>query len=127
MDRKVIATDKAPGAIGPYSQGICVGNIIYTSGQIPVDMESGELELDDIRKATRCCLNNVKAILEAEGAGMEDIVKTTVFITDLGDFTALNEEYAKYFSDAPPARSCVQVAALPKGVKVEIEAIAFKK
>lgn len=127
MEKKVISTDKAPGAIGPYSQGICIGNVIYTSGQIPVNMENGELVLDDIRLATRCSLSNVKAILEAEGATMDDVVKTTVFITDLGDFTALNEEYAKFFGDTPPARSCVQVAALPKGVKVEIEAIAIKK
>lgn len=122
--KTVIVTDKAPGAIGPYSQGIAAGELVFTSGQLPLDMATGELELTDIRKATRNSLANVQAILESAGASMAQVVKTTVFLTDMADFAAMNEEYATFFTDNPPARSCVQVAALPKGVKVEIEAVA---
>lgn len=122
--KTVIATDKAPGAIGPYSQGISAGELVFTSGQLPIDMATGELELADIRKATRNSLANVQAILESAGASMAQVVKTTVFLTDMADFAAMNEEYAAFFTENPPARSCIQVAALPRGVKVEIEAIA---
>lgn len=124
MAREVIATDKAPGAIGPYSQGIAAGSFVFTSGQLPIDMATGELELNDMKKAAKNSLDNVKAILEASGASMADIVKTTVFLTDMNDFAAVNEVYATYFDAAPPARSCVAVAALPKGAKIEIEAVA---
>lgn len=124
MVREVIATDKAPGAIGPYSQGIAAGSFVFTSGQLPVDMATGELEINDMKKAAKNSLDNVKAILEASGASMADIVKTTVFLTDMNDFAAVNEVYATYFDAAPPARSCVAVAALPKGAKIEIEAVA---
>lgn len=124
MERKVIATDKAPGAIGPYSQGIGAGNLVFTSGQLPIDMATGELELGDVKKAAKNSLDNVKAILEAAGTSMANIVKTTVFLTDMNDFAAVNEVYATYFEANPPARSCVAVAALPKGAKVEIEAVA---
>lgn len=124
MERKIIATDKAPGAIGPYSQGIAAGNLVFTSGQLPIDMATGELELSDVKKAAKHSLDNVKAILEAAGTSMANIVKTTVFLTDMNDFAAVNEVYATYFESAPPARSCVAVAALPKGAKVEIEAVA---
>ncbi len=120
---KIIATNHAPGAIGPYSQGICAGHTIFTSGQLPLSPE-GHLETADIRKAATLSLDNVKAILAEGGATMRDVVKTTVFLTDLQDFAAVNEVYATYFEGAPPARSCVQVAALPRGAKVEIEAIA---
>ncbi len=124
MTKKNINTNNAPGAIGPYSQGVLTGNLIYTSGQLPIDVQTGDLELDDIKKATKHSLDNVKAILESQGAAMENIIKTTVFLTDLADFNDMNEIYGTYFSSAPPARSCVQVAALPKGAKIEIEAIA---
>ncbi len=126
MERNIITTDKAPGAIGPYSQGISHGDFVFTSGQIPVDMATGELELADIKKATKYSLDNVAAILEAAGASMATIVKTTVFLTDMNDFAQVNEVYATYFKDAPPARSCIAVAALPRGVKIEIEAVALK-
>ncbi|MFV0440544.1 MAG: RidA family protein [Lachnospirales bacterium] len=125
--KKIINTTNAPGAIGPYSQGVNIGNLVYTSGQLPISMETGELELEDIKKATKNSLDNVKAILEDQGLSMADVFKTTVFVTDLADFGAVNEVYATYFEANPPARSCVQVAALPKGAKVEIEAIAVVK
>lgn len=122
--KNVIATEKAPGAIGPYSQGIDAGELVFTSGQLPIDMSTGELELTDIQKATRNVLNNVQAILEKAGLSMSQVVKTTVFLTDMGDFAAMNEVYATFFPENPPARSCVQVAALPKEVKIEIEVVA---
>jgi len=124
MTKKIISTNDAPGAIGPYSQGVSTGAMIYTSGQLPIDVKTGDLELDDIKKATAHSLDNVKAILESQGGSMETIIKTTVFLTDLADFNDVNEVYETYFTSEPPARSCVQVAALPKGAKVEIEAIA---
>ncbi len=124
MTKKIISTDSAPGAIGPYSQGIQTGNMIYTSGQLPIDVKTGDLELNDIKKAAAHSLDNVKAIIESQGASMESIIKTTIFLTDLADFNDVNEVYGSYFTSAPPARSCVQVAALPKGAKIEIEAIA---
>ncbi len=124
MTKKIISTDNAPGAIGPYSQGIQTGNMIYTSGQLPIDTKTGDLELDDIKKAAAHSLDNVKAIIESQGASMENIIKTTIFLTDLADFNDVNEVYGSYFTSAPPARSCVQVAALPKGATIEIEAIA---
>lgn len=123
--KKIISTENAPGAIGPYSQGVKIGNLVYTSGQLPICMSTGELEVNDIKTATKNSLDNVKAIIEAEGGKMSDIFKTTVFVTDLSDFANVNEVYGSYFDDNPPARSCVEVAALPKGAKVEIEAIAF--
>lgn len=125
MERKAISTTKAPGAIGPYSQAISAGGLVFTSGQLPIDMATGGLELNDIKKATKNSLDNVKAILEGAGTSMANIVKTTVFITDMNDFAQVNEVYATYFNDAPPARSCVAVASLPKGVKIEIEAVAI--
>ncbi|MDR3284412.1 MAG: RidA family protein [Treponema sp.] len=121
-----ITTPKAPAAIGPYSQGIETAQFVYTSGQLPVDMETGALEIADIRKAAKYSLENCKAVLEAAGASLKDVVKTTVFLTDLADFAAMNEVYAGYFPADPPARSCVQVAALPKGAKIEIELLAVK-
>lgn len=126
MERKVITTAKAPGAIGPYSQGIGADSFVFTSGQLPIDVATGELELNDVKKATRHSLDNVKAILEEAGSSMANIVKTTVFLTDMNDFALVNEAYAEYFKDAPPARSCVAVAALPKGARIEIEAVAVK-
>lgn len=124
MEKKVINTTKAPAAIGPYSQGMKVGNLVYTSGQLPID-ENGTLVNDDIKKATAVCLNNIKAILEHAGTSMDKVVKTLVFIKDMGDFAAMNEVYATYFTENPPARSCVQPAMLPKDALLEIEVIAL--
>jgi 2-iminobutanoate/2-iminopropanoate deaminase len=126
MSKQVIATPHAPGAIGPYSQGIDAGGLVFTSGQLPIDMRTGALETSDIAAATRFALENVAAILQAAGLGMAQVVKTTVFLTDLADFAVVNEAYAAFFEGEPPARSCVQVAALPKGARVEIEAVAAR-
>jgi len=126
MSKQIIATQDAPGAIGPYSQGIAVGNFVFTSGQLPIDMRTGEIEMEDIGLATRYALENVRAILQAAGLGLDHVVKATVFLTDMADFAAVNQAYAEFFVQAPPARSCVQVAALPKGARIEIEAVAAK-
>lgn len=123
-DMKVIATDRAPGAIGPYSQGYEVNGFIYTSGQIPVDPATGNIPEGIAAQAEQSC-KNVGAILEAAGAGFENVIKTTCFLADMGDFAAFNEAYAKYFV-SKPARSCVAVKELPKGVLCEVEAIAVK-
>ncbi len=120
---KVIATDKAPAAIGPYSQGMIVGSLVYTSGQIPVNPATGNVEAADITGQAEQSCKNVSAVLEAAGSSLEKVVKTTCFLQDMGDFAAFNEVYAKYFT-GNPARSCVAVKELPKGVLVEIEAIA---
>ncbi|NLM35803.1 MAG: RidA family protein [Clostridiales bacterium] len=122
--KQVISTKGAPGAIGPYSQAIKAGNFVYTSGQIPLDPATGEL-INDIEKATERALENVKAILEEAGSSMDKVVKTVVFLKDMKDFAEMNEVYAKYFTENPPARSCVEVARLPKDSVVEIEAVAL--
>ena len=119
---KVIATEKAPGAIGPYSQGFIAGGFVYTSGQIPVNPADGTVP-EGIAAQTEQSCKNVGAILEAAGVGFENVVKTTCFLADMGDFAAFNEVYAKYFT-SKPARSCVAVKDLPKGVLCEIEAVA---
>ena len=124
MEKIVIATTNAPGAIGPYSQGWVVGDFVYTSGQIPVDPASGEVPAGIAAQAEQSC-KNVAAILEAAGTTLEGVVKTTCFLADMGDFAAFNEVYAKYFT-SKPARSCVAVKDLPKGVLCEIEAIAVQ-
>ena len=123
MTKKAIETSKAPGAVGPYSQGIHAGDFIFVSGQLPANAE-GVLIIDDIAAATRQSLENVNAVLSAAGARMDDVVKATVFLTDMGDFSAMNKVYGEFFSDPFPARACIEVAALPKGAKVEIEVIA---
>ena len=123
MEKKVIATTNAPGAIGPYSQGWIVGDMVYTSGQIPVDPATGEIAEGIAAQAEQSC-KNVAAIVEAAGATMENVVKTTCFLADMGDFAAFNEVYAKYFT-SKPARSCVAVKTLPKNVLCEVEAIAI--
>ncbi len=120
----VISTEKAPGAIGPYSQGYEVNGMVYTSGQIPVNPESGEVPEGIAAQADQSC-KNVGAILEAAGSSFDKVFKTTCFLADMGDFAAFNEVYAKYFT-SKPARSCVAVKTLPKGVLCEIEAIAVK-
>ena len=124
MEKTVIATNNAPGAIGPYSQGWVVGEFVYTSGQIPVDPATGAIPEGIAAQAEQSC-KNVGAILEAAGVSLESVVKTTCILADMGDFAAFNEVYARYFT-TKPARSCVAVKDLPKGVLCEIEAIAAK-
>ena len=124
MDKKVIATTNAPGAIGPYSQAWAVGDFVFASGQIPVNPATGEIPEGIAAQAEQSC-KNVAAIMEAAGVGMENVVKTTCFLADIADFVAFNEVYAKYFT-SKPARSCVAVKDLPKGVLCEVEAIAVK-
>ncbi|MCL5290021.1 MAG: RidA family protein [Bacillota bacterium] len=122
--KRAICTDKAPAAIGPYSQAIAFGPLIFTSGQIPIDPAGGTIVTGDIQEQTRRSLENVKAILEAAGARLDQVVKTTVFVKDMNDFEKINEVYAEYFPCPAPARSLVQVARLPRDVGVEIEVIA---
>jgi 2-iminobutanoate/2-iminopropanoate deaminase len=124
MEKRVIRTDEAPDAIGPYSQGIQAGPWVYTAGQIGLDPRTGELA-DTIEAQTARALENIRAILGAAGCGMERVVKTTVFLRDMGDFAAFNAVYAEMVGDPPPARSTVQAAGLPKAALVEIEAVAF--
>jgi 2-iminobutanoate/2-iminopropanoate deaminase len=124
MEKKVIHSDKAPAAIGPYSQAIKWGNMLFTSGQIPLDPGSGQVVEGGIRAQTRQALENLKQVLVAGGAGFGNVVKTTCFLDDMNDFAQFNEVYAEFFNDNPPARSCVAVDRLPKDVLVEIEAIA---
>ena len=121
---QAIHTDNAPAAIGPYSQAVKAGNTIYVSGQLPVDPATGEFAGDDIAAQTKQSLTNIKNILEKAGAGMENVVKTTVLLSDINDFVAMNEVYATFFKEPFPARAAFQVAAIPKGAKVEIEAVA---
>ena len=121
---KAISTKKAPAAIGPYSQAIQVGNLIYTSGQIPIDPTTGAFVEGGIKEQTRQSLTNIKAILEEAGASMENVVKTTVFLADMNDFADMNSVYAEFFTEPYPARSAVAVKALPKVALVEIEVIA---
>jgi len=125
MNRKEISTEKAAAAIGPYSQAGVAGPMRYTSGQIPLQPDSGEMVEGGIEAQTRQALSNLKAVLEAGGASPASVVKTTIFLTDLGDFGTVNGIYGEFFGDVKPARSTVQVAALPKGALVEIEAVAL--
>ena len=122
--KKVISTSKAPAAIGPYSQAIQVGNLVYTSGQIPIDPATGVFAEGGIKEQTRQALLNVKAILEENGLSMNDVVKTTVFMADMNDFADMNAVYAEFFTEPYPARSAVAVKTLPKGALVEIEVVA---
>jgi 2-iminobutanoate/2-iminopropanoate deaminase len=122
--RDVVLTDKGPKPIGPYSQAIRANGFLYVSGQVALDPKTGEFVGTDIRQQTERTLENVKGILEAAGSNMHHVVKTTVFLKDINDFSAMNEVYAKFFALAPPARSTVQVARLPKDALVEIEVIA---
>ncbi len=122
--KKIISTSEAPAAIGPYSQAVRSGRFLFCSGQIPLDPNSGQIVPGDIAAQTRRVLDNIAAVLNAERLTFDNVIKTTIFLTDLADFQAVNEIYGSYFKQAPPARSTVQVSALPKGAKVEIEAIA---
>lgn len=126
MPKRIILTDKAPAPIGPYSQAVSVGDLVFLSGQIPLDPTSGELVDADIETATRRVLDNIRAVLESEGLTFRHVVKTTVFMKDLSLFPRMNAVYATAFPENPPARSTVQAAALPKGVSVEIEVVASR-
>ena len=122
--KKIVSTTEAPAAVGPYSQAVRIGPLLFTAGQIPLDPQSGQIVSEDVAVQTKRVLDNLTAVLKAEGMDFSNIVKTTVFMTNLGDFQTMNEVYASYFKDQPPARSTVQVTALPKGAQVEIEVIA---
>lgn len=125
--KKVVATTNAPGAIGPYSQAIIAGDNMYISGQLPIDPATGELAEACIKCQTKQSLKNIQAILESEGLSMKNVVKTTVLMQNIGDFAAMNEVYAEFFTEECPARAAYEVAKLPKGALVKIEAIAYVK
>jgi len=122
--KEIIATDQAPRAIGPYSQAVRAGNVIFASGQIPIDPATGEFVAGGVAEQTEQVMRNITAVLEAAGSGLNQIVKTTVFLADMNDFMAMNEVYARFFPETPPARATIQAARLPRDAKVEIEAIA---
>ncbi len=122
--KETISTEKAPGAIGPYSQAVKTGNMIFCSGQIPIDPTTGEFVSNNVAEQTHQVLTNLSAVLEAAGASLNNVVKTTVFLADMNDFTAMNEIYAEFFSDNKPARATVQAARLPRDARVEIDCIA---
>jgi 2-iminobutanoate/2-iminopropanoate deaminase len=125
MKKKVVQTEKAPKVIGPYSQAIQAGNFLFLSGQIPLDPVTGELVKGDIPRQARQVLENLKGVLESQNLGMEDLVKVTIFLKDMGNFSQVNEVYATYFPSLPPARSTIEVAGLPRDADIEIEAIAL--
>lgn len=122
--KKIISTSEAPAALGPYSQAVRVGSTIYCAGQIPLDPKTGQIVSGGVEVQTQRVLDNIAAVLKAEGLNFDNVVKTTIFLIDLGDFQTVNEIYGSRFNQAPPARSTVQVAALPKSARVEIEVIA---
>lgn len=124
MKLDFISTNEAPAAVGPYSQGIKAANLIFTSGQLPMDPKRGQIIDGDIKEMTTLCLNNVKAILKEAGAEVKDIIKVNIYVTNIEDFSNINEAYAEFFGEHKPARSLVEVAKLPKGGEIEIEAIA---
>lgn len=124
MEKQIISTVNAPAAIGPYSQAVKVGNLLFTSGQIPLDPQTGELVNDSIENASERVMQNLKAILEEAGTSFEKVVKTTVLLSDINDFGKVNEVYGKYFNSEQPARSCFQVGKLPKDALLEVEVIA---
>lgn len=125
MSKQVISTADAPAAIGPYSQAIRAGNMLFVSGQIPLNPQTGEIVGATAAEQARQVLNNLKAVLQAAGTSLDNVVKTTIFLTDLTQFADVNAVYAEFFPQSPPARSTVQVASLPRGAQVEIEAIAI--
>ncbi|MBZ9633580.1 RidA family protein [Clostridium sp. FP1] len=125
MIKEIISAKKAPAAIGPYSQAVKIGNLLFTSGQLPIVPETGEIINSDARKATERSIENLKAILEEAGSSLDKVIKTVIFLRDMNDFAIVNEVYEKYFTSNQPARSCVQVAKLPKDGILEIEAVAF--
>ena len=123
--KEIVATERAPRAIGPYSQAVRSGNFLFASGQIPIDPATGEFVAGGIAEQTEQVMRNVSAILEAAGAGLLQVVNTTVFLADMEDFTAMNEVYGRFFAEDPPARATVQAARLPRDARIEIEAIAI--
>ena len=125
--KDIIATDRAPRAIGPYSQAVRAGNLIFASGQIPIDPATGEFVAGGIAEQTEQVLRNLRAVFEAAGVGLNQVIKTTVFLADMEDFTAMNEVYGRFFGEQPPARATVQAARLPRDARVEIEAIAVSE
>ncbi|AAL80792.1 deaminase [Pyrococcus furiosus DSM 3638] len=125
--KEVIFAENAPKPIGPYSQAIKAGNFLFIAGQIPIDPKTGEIVKGDIKAQTRQVLENIKAILEAAGYSLTDVVKVTVYLKDMNDFAKMNEVYAEYFGESKPARAAVEVSRLPKDVLIEIEAIAYKE
>ena len=125
MDKKVISTDSAPQAIGPYSQAIAADGFLYCSGQVALDASSGEMVGDSVTDQTRRALENLKAIVNAGGSSMERVVKVTAYLTDMGDFQAFNEVYAEFFDESKPARATVEVSGLPKGALVEVDCVAL--
>lgn len=125
LKKEVVLAEKAPKAIGPYSAGMKLGNLVYTAGQIPVDAATGKVVEGGIEAETRQSLTNLKHVLEAAGSGLEYVVKTTCFLADMGEFAAFNAVYAEFFTDQPPARSTVAVKTLPLNVHVEVEAVAY--
>ncbi len=127
MKKRIIHTDQAPAAVGPYSQAVRVGELVYTAGQIALDPATGKMVDGDVQAQTRQLLTNLKAVLKAAGSSLDNVVKTTVFLQDMGDFQTMNAIYAEFFANKPPARSAVQAAALPMGAQVEIEAVAIVK
>jgi len=127
MPNEVVSSEKAPKAIGPYSQAIVAGDLVFTSGQIPLDPKTQQIVEGDVRAQAERVMENLAAVLSAAGASFATVVKATIFLADLNDFAAVNEVYGKRFPSAPPARSTVQVAALPRGVRVEIDLIALKR
>lgn len=125
LKKKVVVAEKAPKAIGPYSAGMTLGNLVYTAGQIPVDAQTGKIVEGGIEAETQQALTNLKHVLEAAGSGLEYVVKTTCFLADMGEFAAFNAVYAEFFTDEAPARSTVAVKTLPLNVRVEVEAVAY--
>ena len=123
--RKIVATDKAPAAIGPYSQANIIGNLVFTSGQIPIEPETGNMIEGNIEAQTRRVFENLKAVLEEAGSSLDKVIKTTCFMADMNDFTKMNEVYATFFTGAFPSRSAVEVSKLPKGALIEIEVVAY--
>jgi len=125
QQRTIISTSQAPAAVGPYSQAVRVGDFVFTAGQIPLSIETGKLVEGNIKVQTKQVMHNLTQVLEAAGSGLQHVVKTTIFVTNMADFANLNEVYGTFFDGEPPARSTVQVAALPLGASVEIEAVAL--
>ncbi len=127
MSKRIVRTEEAPEAIGPYSQGVVAGGFVYTAGQLALDPKTGQLVPGDVRIQTKRVMENIKAILESAGTSLANVVKTTVFLRDMNDFGAMNEIYGSYFQEDPPARSTFQVAKLPRDGAVEIEVVALVK
>lgn len=127
VEKKIVYTEKAPKPVGPYSQAVIAGDFIFTAGQIPIDPKTNQVVQGDIKEQTKQVLENLKAVLEASGATFDDVVKVTVYMRDLSEFSAMNEIYSEYFKNSPPARTTVEVSRLPRDVKIEIDLIAVRR